>query len=157
VSFQSLAAAHRVLGELFLRHQEALLDRDAPAALASLERYARALAAHMEAEDARILPLYRRLVTEPERGAAFALFDAEHRQLTDKLDGLFRALAHVTEAGLPRRGLIWLLERETQLKGLAEHHELREERHLLPALDALADADARRHALEGVWTAIEEV
>ena len=57
VSFVAVLETHTILRELFVQHQEALLDLDLPHALERLEEFERRLQRHIWEEEAGIEPL----------------------------------------------------------------------------------------------------
>ena len=144
--FASLAALHRELEELFLQHQDALLDLDLPLAAERLDRFEAAQRLHLEAEEALLLPVFSR--AERIRGASPDLFTAEHQRLLEFL-ARFRSELRALEPGSAglRRGVLRLLDAETTFKHLSHHHELREETYLFPTLDRVTDEAERRELL----------
>ncbi|MBZ4414996.1 hypothetical protein [Myxococcus sp. RHSTA-1-4] len=144
--FASLAALHRELEELFLQHQDALLDLELPLAAERLDRFEAAQRLHLEAEEALLLPVFSR--AERIRGASPDLFTSEHQRLLEFLARFRSELASLQpgSTGL-RRGVLRLLDAETTFKHLSHHHELREETYLFPTLDRVTDEAERRELL----------
>lgn len=139
-SLAALDRYHQQLDELFLLHQEALLVQDFSLSVRCLALYHRALRLHIRQEDTLVLPLYAPL----EAGAQWPsrVFSGEHRKLEALLGKVWTALAQLRRRP-SRRGVIELIEREKTLKHVAEHHHLRENEALFPALDAALPADQR--------------
>jgi hemerythrin-like domain-containing protein len=148
-SFLLLLETHGGLDALFLRHQEALLTRDLFLARRLLEGYETELRAHMQFEEERLLPLYRRAGPIPGGGAA--LFIAEHRKMLQFLER-FHQMLHEMHDSSPRLGreILALLDAQCQFKHLVEHHDLREQNILYPALDRVAAERERRDLLQEV-------
>jgi len=139
-SFLSLLEVHGALDELFLQHQEALVALDVPRARALLERYERALLAHMRDEDELLLPLYERAGAAP-RGPA-ELFSGEHEKIKRQLARFFVRLDELAQAVSPR-GVVALITDQALYKGLMEHHDLRERELLYPTLDRAVPSEER--------------
>ena len=147
ISFQDVLALHRELGEMFFRHQRALLDFNFRGALERLERYESALLEHMRDEEEVLLPLYAERAT-PERGGRADFFLLEHAKMRRHLTHFREQLPRLAELPEPSRALLKLLDQETTYKHLVEHHDLREERHLYPALERVT-TEAEREELLG--------
>ena len=134
---------HSQLDELFLLHQEALLQGELTEALFLLEIYWSCHSLHSDFEDAQIFPVYRDL-PEPGRWDA-TLYNKEHQKIKDLYETVRSAITTLIDRGLEgsplRRGIIQLMDREKSFKGLCEHHQEREEQSLLVELDAQADSD----------------
>lgn len=122
--YERLLEQHVAFGDLFARHQEALLDRRLEEAVRLLEEYAERLREHIALEERDLLPKCASLgsVRWPP-----AVYRAEHRridQLLVKTTGRLRRLGrHGVEAAV----LISILDEERTLKRLVEHHHEREE------------------------------
>lgn len=150
-SLARVDACHRALEELLGLHQEALLAADWPLAGRCLALFHSALRLHIRQEDAWLLPAYA--AVEAAQPWPARVFSGEHRKLEAFLARLwpaFRALA----AAPSRRAVIELIELEKSLKHLAEHHHLRENEALFPALDAALPEARRRELLarmEAEW------
>lgn len=146
VSFAILEQAHRGLAELFLRHQEALLELDLALALARLDDYERELRAHITLEEEVLMPVYRRAGRIP--GGPVEFFTGEHQRLLEFLarfsDALRLLPGRPTEA--LRREVIGVLDAEARFKTLIEHHHQREHNIFFPALDRVT-SEAERAAL----------
>jgi hemerythrin-like domain-containing protein len=146
ISLAALLAVHRVLDELFFSHQEALLNRDLPAAAARLKSFEHLLADHVWDEEDVLLPVYGRAGTIP--GGPPALFTGEHKRLQEMLSDFNNCLASLAEASAaPTRGILWLFDREATFKNLMTHHHLREANIFYPALDRVTSEAERRELL----------
>ena len=134
---QRLAEAHDHFERLMLGHQEALVGLDLAAARQLFEHLRCAKMEHMQHENAVLLPVYAECVRW-ERGGGPELFRAEHDQIYHMMNTLTRALDDLDRPGaLTKRAVIEQLDAEKALKGVLEHHALREAFHLFPALSRL--------------------
>jgi hemerythrin-like domain-containing protein len=146
LSFVSLLDIHRVLRELFLQHQEALLDADLARARERLEEFERRLLHHIREEEELLLPIYQRAGVIP--GGPPVLFTGEHKRMRELLAGFGQALSSPEQNPASRkRGILWLLDRQATFKNLMEHHDLRETNILYPALDRVTSEAERREVL----------
>lgn len=150
----TIARCHRQLDELFLYHQEALLEGRFAEALVLLDCYKSPHDLHKALEDEQLLPRHAGLgdgVRWPT-----SLYGHEHDRIGRLLSKLEERLHGAAEQHLGgrarRRAIIALLEQEKTLKGVVEHHQEREEQGLLPELDRLADT-AWRAAVLAPFTA----
>ncbi len=146
----SLAAfleTHERVRESFLRHQEALLDRDVEAARRHLERHASLLCFHIQEEEIGLLPVYAERAGGIE-GGGVELFTAEHRKLESFLREFQEALSGMrpSDHGLRRR-ILDLLDRQALYKHLLHHHDLRERNVLYPTLERVTTVAERRKML----------
>ena len=130
-----MIAEHEALDELLLRHQDLLLDRNLRAAEIELQRYRNALLAHMRIEEEELFPVYAHAQIPP--GGGLHLFEMEHAKIRDLLAEIETRLEAVMrdESSLSRK-IVSLLELESTLKRVIEHHDLRERRFLYPAIDS---------------------
>ena len=142
-SFLSLLEIHERLNELFLSHQEALLAADMPLAAARLAEYEQQLRAHMNDEEALLLPVYER--AGRIQGGAVEFFTGEHRKMLEMLARIREQLTRIEGEPTPR-DRIRLFDEESRYKLLVEHHDQREQNILYPTLDRITD-DAERLAL----------
>lgn len=135
---------HERLQALLLAHQLAVLDRDGVQAQAHWRAFAGELEAHIAIEEAHVLPLYVRAGGDATDSPS-AQFVLEHRKLRAFLQEL-----GTRAAGWPARiaaeEALAVLERETTLKSLLLHHDLREGRVLYPLLTRMIP-EAERRAL----------
>ncbi len=146
LSFVSLLDIHQVLRELFLQHQEALLDADLARARERLEEFERRLLHHIREEEELLLPIYQRAGVIP--GGPPVLFTGEHKRMRELLAGFGQALSSLEQNPASRkRGILWLLDRQATFKNLMEHHDLRETNILYPALDRVTSEAERREVL----------
>jgi hypothetical protein len=146
-SFLELLDVHAAFFELFRRHQEALLDRDFPRALARLLELRRAIEEHIDEEER----LFGRLFAERNevRGIPLELFVGEHRHLRSWLVE-FEAATRRLDANSPtvRADVIELLDDEVLFKTFFRHHDEREKNLLYPAFDSSTPLEARRKLLD---------
>ncbi len=144
-----LARCHSQLDELFLQHQESLLQGKLEEALFLLEIYWSCHSLHSEFEDEEIFPVYREL-PRPGRWDA-TLYDKEHQKINDLYETLRSSITTLLDRALKgselRRGIIQLMDREKSFKGLCEHHQEREEQSLLVELDTQADSDWKMNTI----------
>ncbi len=131
-----LLAQHEELDELFLLHQEALLDRDLNRARELLQQYRVLVATHIEEERSELLPIYASFGEAP-RGADVELFHSEHEKILARLVQLEHSMERLA-ARSPQstRDLIAIFDGESSFKHLMEHHDLRERRFFFPALES---------------------
>jgi len=146
LNFIQLNRIHRQLGELFFRHQEALLDGDLPRAQALWKDYEAALVAHLDEEDQILFPLYRDRVVPPPRGGAPDNFTGEHQKIREWLGRLKLRLSRLGSAKSKNRERLALLDDEAFFKKFLQHHALREDRIFYPALDRVV-SDREKAAL----------
>lgn len=151
-SFTELLTVHTELTELFLQHQEALLQLDVPLALARLQRYEAALLAHMRVEEEILMPIYERAGQIP--GGPPAFFLGEHRRMREFLARFTTRLQEMptTTETLPRQ-IIQLFDEEATFKALCEHHDMRERNLFFPALDRVTSAAERQALLPQCYAA----
>ena len=132
---------HAQLDELFLQHQEALLQQNLDEALFLLEIYWSCHCMHSDFEDTELFPKYRDLLN-PGRWDA-TLYIKEHQKINDLYATLNASIIALMGSELQgsalRRGIIQLFDREKSFKGLCEHHQEREEQSLLVELEGQAD------------------
>ncbi|MFN7948064.1 MAG: hemerythrin domain-containing protein [Blastocatellia bacterium] len=145
MSFLAMLEIHEQLNELFLQHQEALLQRDVTAAQQRLREYERELHAHMQVEEELLMPVYERAGRIP--GGPVEFFTGEHCRMREFLSRFATTLEEMkgNPADLSRR-IIRLFDEEAVYKQLAEHHDARERNIFFPALDRVT-TDAEREQL----------
>lgn len=134
-----MMGVHDRLEAGFHAHQVALLDRDFARARAELSAYRELLAAHVEDEEAHVLPRYAAAGGDGT-DAPVRLFLGEHRNLlafTAEFDERVAALVATPDD----RALLVLFDREATFKNLVMHHDLRERRMLYPFLAARLATD----------------
>jgi len=147
-SFMVYLTTHEAVRESFLRHQEALLDRDLPEARRRLERHVRLLCDHIQEEEIDLLPIYGERAGRIE-GGGVGLFTAEHRRFERMLKEFRDDLAEMraNDRALDRR-ILDLLDRQALYKHLLHHHDLRERNVLYPVLDRVTTPAERRKLIE---------
>ena len=146
VSCASLLDIHKSLKELFLQHQEALLDGDLARARDRLEAFECTLLHHMRDEEDLLLPVYER--AGAIAGGPPVLFTGEHKRMRELLAGFKQVLSSLEQKPDGRkRGILWLLDRQATFKNLMEHHDLREANILYPTLDRVTSEAERREIL----------
>ena len=132
-----ILAEHREMDELFLQHQEALLEQDWVKAQARYAAFHTLLLSHIALEDSVLVPLHQQL-TKPQWRTL--VYTAEH----DKVREIAQIMADRIAAPKPEdkqqrlRWIIKLIDDERSLKNLLEHHNEREEKGMLPELASLA-------------------
>lgn len=150
----ALLDEHAEMDEAFLRHQDALLMRNAAGAAAHLERFSNLLVPHLLIEEELLMPIYtargKAIV-----GAAPVVFHAEHKKIRNDLQELKeRTLALQTcDAGSCKatlRQYLALIDREYLFKDYLKHHDLRERNALYPELDRITPPDEK----QALWDAI---
>ncbi|MGH8316720.1 MAG: hemerythrin domain-containing protein [Steroidobacteraceae bacterium] len=119
-----LLEEHLAFGDLFARHQEALLDRRFEHAASLLEAYTERLRAHIAYEERHMLPqcASRGATRWPPKD-----YLAEHRRIEQLLAKASDRLRHGAQRGITTAVLITILDEERTLKRLVEHHHEREE------------------------------
>lgn len=132
-TFLTLLSAHAAMLDLFLEHQQALLERDLGRALDRLLAVRHDFEQHVRAEEA----LFPRLFAENDvRGTPLDLFTGEHKHLREMLTS-FESATRRLDAADPALGrrLIELIEEEALWKSFFLHHDERERNLLYPAFD----------------------
>ena len=146
LSFVSLLDIHKVLKEVFLQHQEALLDGNLVRAKERLAEFERRLLHHIWEEETLLLPVYERAGAIP--GGPPVLFTGEHKRMQELLAGFKQTLSSLEQDPDSRkRGILWLLDRQATFKNLMDHHDQRETNILYPALDRVTSEAERREIL----------
>lgn len=139
---------HTNLDALFLEHQTALLDRDVTSARGALEAYAIALDAHINEEQAHILPVYKERVPE-QPGGQTQMFLDEHARIRVLLADLQKKVDALCSPEKPdAKSVLALLDQETQFKNYMDHHDRRERSFLYPGLDGALSVEEREALLE---------
>ena len=130
-----ILAEHQEMDELFLQHQEALLEQDWSRARARYAAFHTLLKSHIELEDSVLVPLHQQLARPQWRTLVYT---AEHDKVLEiaqiMADRLHSAVPE--EKGQRLRWIIQLLDDERTLKNLLEHHNEREEKGMLPELES---------------------
>lgn len=138
---------HASIDEVFLLHQEALLEQQFPLAKQLLHWFTELLDQHIELEDGLLFPAHQGLSEEVRWQTS--LYSHEHqklRQLLLELTLRFNAL----HAAPSRRGLLALLDYQRTFKNVLEHHEEREEIALLVELDLQLEHTQRQRLLQQI-------
>lgn len=135
-----LLQQHVALGDLFARHQEALLERRWEEAARRLEDYAGHLRCHIELEERYVLPHggHRKALRWP-----IEVYRAEHRRIEQLLDNAAQRLERACATRITAATIISLLDEERTLKHLIEHHHDREEQGLFGEVRAELPGEAR--------------
>lgn len=125
---------HRRLERIFRLHQIALVGGKPRRALALLQGYRRLLHVHTQQEEQLFdAALGAGLPTRwPVR-----TYRAEHQKLFALIDSLCDKIVSLPDKKLPALCLVALIEREKTIKGVAEHHQAREEQDLYELLPQL--------------------
>lgn len=134
-TLSSVLAEHLDLENLFEKHQRALVARDIPASIATIQAFERALHQHIAFEDDVLLPLYASKGAEVE-GGTLPIFHAEHRKLREMTTGLVKRTRALEWTSDVVGGILEILDQEALFKGLFSHHAVREENLLFPRLAA---------------------
>lgn len=157
MDFSSFDEAHDELTELFLRHQEKLVERDQAAALQALEYFESRLRLHLKLEEDHLLPALERAAAE---GAVFTFsaefYLLEHKKMLDLLAGVATALRGLPGGRIAPRAAVDIIDREWMFKNLMDHHVRREHSTLFPELLGTLDpgaADALLAACRREWEA----
>lgn len=145
-SFLTLGEIHLELDEMFARHQELLVDQEIRAAAGALDAFLVRLRLHMRHEEEWLLPIYaargrrREYATRPP----CEIYLLEHAKLL-RLLGVARARISglVPPASCSRRQVIAVLDQETTIKRVMEHHDERERSMFYCELDGLTSVDER--------------
>jgi len=128
---------HIELRELFMRHQEYLLQGKFEDAIEQLEQFSACLEAHMELEENYLFPEFARI--ERKSRWDVELYETEHVKIRRMHEHIVAELEwlHAEQLGASdrRRNIIALLDKEKTCKGMLEHHEDREEDAMLRELD----------------------
>lgn len=144
-SFSNLLKLHEELDHAFAQHQYALLRFEFDLAFGLLQQYGSALRDHMSDEEDLLLPLYSERAAI-RTGGAVDLFLSEHQKMLEWLEVFADATERLKTENEPEPMLITLLDRESFYKKLCTHHDIRESKHLYPALDE-ATTEAERSEL----------
>lgn len=132
---------HLDLRELFLRHQEFLLQGQFNEALKSLNHYDVCHQVHARMEERYLFPEFVKI--ERKSRWDVSLYEKEHEKIESLFENISNDLQWLSEQQLNesqlRRNIIALLDMEKTFKGLTEHHEEREENGMLKDLDEQLD------------------
>lgn len=146
--FRGLEATHLALDEKLDSHQLALVRGGFDRAHRLFLEFRQALHAHIENEEAILLPLYEERV-RPAPGGSGAPFRAEHTKLERMLESIDARLGRLEDLRHPSDGhdFIRVIEQEHELKRLWKAHSLRAQNILYPALDAATEPEEREWIL----------
>lgn len=141
-------ADHRSLEDILWRHQEALVGMEFTQALGALEEFARKLSRHIRIEEESLLPAYADLGDFIHAGRP-EIFIEEHRKIEQRTKDLLSATRSLTLGAGARRAVLLLLERETHLKEMLNHHVKREDAILFQRLKEHLAGDGSKKAALG--------
>ncbi|MBL8208545.1 MAG: hemerythrin domain-containing protein [Blastocatellia bacterium] len=152
MSFLDVLKIHEYLDELFLQHQEALLQLDIELAAERLRFYECQLHIHMQVEEELLLPVYARAGKIP--GGPPEFFTGEHQRMREFLTRFTATLVEMNRdrTNLPRRVLA-LFDEEAMYKNLCLHHDQRERNLFFPTLDRVTGEAERRDLIARCLTA----
>ena len=136
-SLKHLKRTHRELAGLFRRHQKSLLAGELSQARIRWKIYEMGLRAHLKEEEDILFPLYRQRAVPAPRGGSPDFFTGEHQKIREWLGRLRLRVDRLIGGPRKFQALIQLLDDEAFFKKYLEHHGLREDRILYPALDRL--------------------
>lgn len=143
---------HLELGELFMQHQEALVQARFDDAVAAMARFNTCLSAHMVLEEKYLFPEFA-LIKRRTRWDV-ELYEMEHGKIRKLCDSLVKDLHWLRDQGLQGsdlyRNIIALLDREKTFKGMLEHHEDREEDAMLRELDTALSGQHLHELKDGI-------
>jgi hypothetical protein len=133
---------HLDLRELFMQHQEFLLQGQFDKALACLNHYDICHQTHAQLEERHLFPEFANI--ERQSRWDISLYEKEHEKIASLFETISNDLYWLSEQQLTesqiRRNIIALLDKEKTFKGLTEHHEEREEEAMLKELDEKLDS-----------------
>lgn len=146
---------HDALDDVFLLHQEALVERELELSAELLAAYRRLLQTHMRHEEQLILPLFER--TGPVPRWPVVLYTGQHEKMLQLLSRAEAGLSELrTRKSDLRRGAIALITFEATYKHLAEHHDGAEREGLYPVVDRTTAPEEQQRLLlqiRGEWSA----
>lgn len=145
-SLLELEKIHEGLNWLFYRHQVAVLNQDREEAIKLLNRYERLLQTHMREEEDFLIPLYQKRCGTI-RGGAPVIFTGEHQRIREFLELFYRLATSWVSADGHGQETLDLLDQEYRFKELMEHHDIREQRILLPELEKVTSEAEKREIL----------
>ena len=147
---------HLALRELFMQHQEALLQARFDEAIESLVNFYTRLAVHMALEEQHLFPEFSKIDRKTRWDVS--LYEKEHVKVKQLYETILNDLMWLSQQSFnesdTRRNIIALLDREKTFKGLLEHHEDREESAMLKELDEkLSESVLQRltATIQSVW------
>ncbi|MFA5940664.1 MAG: hemerythrin domain-containing protein [Sinimarinibacterium sp.] len=143
--FLALDSTHGNLDDLFAAHQEQIIAQDFRLAAQLLDHYRERLFLHMRQEEEHLLPLYARRRGPRERSGtpAAEVYQAEHRKIRALIDKICHEFRFLLRPQPSRLQIVAMIERESQLKRVLEHHSERERSELYVELNELTTAEER--------------
>lgn len=146
-SLRELLRVHAGLQERFAVHRDLVVGLEFGRALVELEGFERDLRAHMDAEEAYLLPVYRSRVGRVLGGDP-DFFTLEHRNILRNLETAKESLRRLAATpGAGRRQAHEFLDQEWMLQNLIRHHDEREKNTLYPKLDEVLSESEREELL----------
>ncbi len=134
---------HLDLREIFMQHQEFLLQGQFDEAFTSLNHYDVCHQAHAQLEERYLFPEFVKI--ERQSRWDVSLYEKEHEKISILFEKISEDLHWLSEQQLTesqlRRNIIAVLDKEKSFKGLTEHHEEREEEGMLKDLDEKLDSE----------------
>ena len=128
---------HLELRDIFMQHQEALLQGHFDDAIKCLTHYDVCHQAHARLEECYLFPEFVKIERESQWDVS--LYEKEHQRIVSLFGNVSKHLNWLSEQPLSdsqlRRHIIALLDKEKTFKGLTEHHEGREEKAMMKELD----------------------
>ncbi len=150
---------HLELRELFLIHQEALLQGQFDDALTYLDHYNICHVPHAELEEQHLFPEFIKI--ERQTRWDVSLYEKEHEKIVQLYGNISEDLHWLSKQRLTesetRRNIIALLDKEKSFKGLTEHHEEREEEGMLMELDRQLEKDHIKKLVSDINNIWEDV
>ncbi len=128
---------HLELRELFIQHQEALLQGHFDNAIKYLTHYNVCHQAHTQLEECYLFPEFVKI--ERQSKWDVSLYEKEHEKIGSLFDTISYDLNWLSDQQFPdaqlRQNIIAMLDKEKTFKGLTEHHEEREEEGMLKDME----------------------
>ena len=122
-------ARHQVFADAVRQLRRLALEGPSPRYDEQLERLTRALEVHVAFEEGTLLPRYAEQAPPDGPGAVDAVL-RDHHLIKEHLAALAHPPTNAAEA-------LFTADRAAKLEALLEHHDVREGRFVLPALEAL--------------------
>lgn len=127
-SFADLDRMHQDLDDLFLAHQEQIIAGDFARAAELLDRFGERLLLHMRQEEEELLPLFaqRQPPRETTGTPPASVYLAEHRKIRELLGKIRHEFRSLLRPQPPPLHVVAMIERQSLLKRVIEHHRERE-------------------------------